>query len=145
VGCLTSCATGPVEVSSPDLSGADAQACRDLVEALPDSVAGQDRREVSPDDGATAAWGDPAIELRCGVPEPAGFDEFATCQVTNDVGWFIPQQQIDRGPGEIVMTTVGRAQNVEVRLPADYWPPAAAMVDLADAVRSSTREVEPCV
>jgi hypothetical protein len=42
------------------------------------------------------------------------------------------------------MTTVGRAQNVAVSVPRDYWPPAAAMVDLASSVKHAIREVRPC-
>jgi hypothetical protein len=48
-------------------------------------------------------------------------------------------------PTDITMTTVGRAQYVEVRLPVDYWPPAAAMVDLAPAIKRTVREVRPCL
>jgi len=45
----------------------------------------------------------------------------------------------------ISMTTVGRAENVEVRLPRDYFPPAAAMADLAPAIKATIRDVRPCV
>jgi hypothetical protein len=43
------------------------------------------------------------------------------------------------------MTTVGRASNVEVRIPEDYFPPAAAMVDLAPALKRTVRELRPCL
>ena len=43
------------------------------------------------------------------------------------------------------MTTIGRAVNVEVSLPRDYWPPAAAMVDLAPAIKKTVPETHPCV
>jgi hypothetical protein len=115
------------------------------VAALPDRVADQDRRKVDAGGGYAAAWGDPAIELRCGVPHPRGLDRFSTCQVTNGVGWFIPESQIQGRPVPITMTTVGRAENVEVRLPRDYFPPAAAMADLAPAIKATIRDVRPCV
>jgi len=134
-----------VDLDAPDVDGTDAEACRTLVRALPEHVADQPRREVDPGAGFGAAWGDPAIELRCGVARPRGFDRFATCQVTNGVGWFIPESQTQGRRVDVVMTTVGRAQHVEVRIPADYFPPAAAMVDLAPAVKRSIREVKPCV
>jgi hypothetical protein len=142
---LAGCGAGKVTVDSPALHGADASACRALVNALPDTVSDQPRRPVDPPDAFAAAWGDPAIVLRCGVPKPAGFDEFSTCQVTNGVGWFIPENQITGAPEDIVMTTVGRAQNVEVRIPSAYWPPAATMVDLTKAITSTIREVKPCL
>jgi hypothetical protein len=40
---------------------------------------------------------------------------------------------------------VGRAEYVEVRLPQHYWPPAAAMADLARAVRRTIPDVKPCL
>jgi hypothetical protein len=43
------------------------------------------------------------------------------------------------------MTTVGRAQNVEVSIPSDYFPPATAMVDLAPAIKRTIRDVRPCL
>jgi hypothetical protein len=141
-GLLGGCA---VDVESPDLEGADAQNCRALVAAVPDSVDGAERREVSPEDAYAAAWGDPAIVLRCGVEMPASFDETASCQVTNGVGWFIPEDQITGSAVEITMTTIGRAQNVEVVLPPEHFPPAAAMVDLAAAISETVPEVRPCV
>ncbi len=145
LGLIASGCAGSVEVDSPELTGAAAEDCRTLVDSLPDRVADQDRREVTPADGFAAAWGDPAIVLRCGVPQPSGFDEFATCQVVNDVGWYVPEEQIERGAGEIVMTTIGFAQNVQVMLPAEYWPPATAMVDLSASVKQSLEEIQPCV
>jgi hypothetical protein len=144
LGCA-GCTSGTSSLDAPRLESTDAEACRALVDALPEQVADQQRREVDTGEGFGAAWGDPAIELRCGVPEPSGFDRFATCQVTNGVGWFIPESQTQGRRVDIVMTTVGRAQNVEVRIPSDYFPPAAAMVDLAPAVKRSISEVEPCV
>ncbi len=42
------------------------------------------------------------------------------------------------------MTTVGRTPRVDVRIPADYWPPATAMVDLAAVTKQHLREVRPC-
>jgi hypothetical protein len=134
-----------VSVNAPPLSGADARACRALIRALPDSVADQRRRPVDDDDGYAAAWGDPAIVLRCGVPKPRGFDKFATCQVTNGVGWFIPDSQIQGDRVDVLMTTVDRRQNVEVAIPSDYFPPATAMVDLAAAVKRTIREDKPCL
>ena len=142
---LAGCGPGTVELDSPDLSGPDARACTELLDALPDAVSDQAREQVQPEDAYVAAWRDPAIVLRCGVPMPDGFDEFATCQVANDVGWFVPESQIEDQSADVVATTVGRAQNVELRVPAEYRPPAAAMVDVADAIKTSIRELRPCV
>ena len=149
VACLllvaAGCGSGSVAVDAPHLTGTPARACRRLVDALPSTVADQHRREAQTGEGYGAAFGDPPIVLRCGVPKPAGFDKFATCQVTDGVGWFIPESQITGQPTDVTMTTVGRAEYVEVRLPRDYFPPAAAMVDLAPAIKKAIPETKPCV
>jgi hypothetical protein len=139
------CGSGDIEVDSPALTGATARTCAELVTALPDAVSDLARRELEQEDRYVAAWGDPAIVLRCGVPAPAGFDELATCQVANDVAWFVPEPQIEDQAADVVMTTVGRAVNVEVQVPAEYRPPAAAMIDLAAAIKASVREIKPCL
>jgi hypothetical protein len=112
---------------------------------LPGRVAGQPQREVDSGDGFGAAWGDPAIELRCGVPRPRGLTRTAACQVANGVGWFVPEAQQTGRPEDITMTTVGRAQYVEVRVPEEYFPPPATMVDLGPAVKRTIRSVRPCL
>ena len=78
---------------------------------------------------------------RCGQ---ADFDALSTCQITNGVAWFIPNEQITGQPVEVLMTTIGRSPGVEVRLPADYFPPATAMVDLASSVKAHTERVGRC-
>jgi len=138
-GCTTS-----VEVDAPELSGPDAAACADLVDGLPDKVADELRRPVAPDDRSAAAWGDPPIVLGCGVPRPGDFDDLSTCQITNGVAWFIPDEQITGDAVDIVMTTIGRSPGVEVRIPAEYFPPADTMVDLARSVKRHTERVGRC-
>lgn len=133
-----------VSVDAPEPEARAAAACSRLLEALPTRVAEQQRRQVDPEDAYAAAWGDPPIVLRCGVGRPAGFDRLSVCQVANGVGWFIPEQQITNEPTEIVMTTVDRHPRVEVRLPEEYHPPAAAMVHLAPALKQTTEQTEPC-
>ena len=130
---------------APALSGADARTCAALVKARPDRVSDQPRRKADTGDGYAAAWGDPAIELRCGVPKPAGLTPASACQTTNGVDWFVPPSQVTGRPTDVTMTTVGRSVYVEVRVPEDYFPPATAMVDLAHAVKSTTRSVRPCL
>ena len=134
-----------VSLDAPTLSGPDARACAALVAALPDRVADQPQREVDAGDGYGVAWGDPAIELRCGVPRPKDLTRTAACQMANGVGWFVPEEQQTGGPADITMTTVGRAQYVEVQVPEEYFPPVTAMVDLGPALKQTIRSVRPCV
>lgn len=146
LGVLTAgCGGGPVEVDDPGPGGASARTCTNLLDALPATVDGAERREVEPADASAAAWGDPAIVLRCGVAMPESFDDFSTCQEADGVGWYIPEEQVTGQPEDITMTTIGREVNVEVSLPEEYWPPADAMIDLAAAVDGAVEEIDPCV
>ena len=88
--------------------GAEREACESLVEALPDRVADQPRRETY-GNPLGAAWGDPAIVLRCGVGTPEGYDKFAACQIVNGLDWFVPEEH-DRGPGRRRRDDHDRAQ-----------------------------------
>jgi hypothetical protein len=142
---LTAGCSDTVGIDAPHVSGADAKACRALLAALPSHVSDQKRRTSDDGSGFGAAWGDPAIVLRCGAPNGKGFNAYSSCQVTNGVGWYVPESQIQGKPVEVTMTTVGRSPNVEVTIPADYFPPAATMVDLAPAVKRTIREVKPCL
>ncbi|HET7387204.1 MAG TPA: DUF3515 domain-containing protein [Nocardioidaceae bacterium] len=140
---LGGCARAP-EISGPTLHGADADACEALVGALPTHVDGQSRRTVRRSGSYGATWGDPAIALTCGVPRPKGQDKFAACTVADGVGWFLPPGA-GRDSQQITITTIGRAQNVQVVIPRADFPPAATMVDLAPAIKRTIRETHPCV
>lgn len=146
---LAGCAAGPgpvdVDAEGVSLSPDEQRTCRDLLDALPRTVDSAERRDVRPADAPAAAWGDPPIVLHCGVAMPSSYDDFASCQETNGVGWYIPEEQLTGEPRSITMTTIGRAVNVQVALPADHWPPANAMVDLAGAITKTVEETDPCV
>jgi hypothetical protein len=140
---LTATACGGVDIPASKVSAEERTACEALVEALPAEVSDQPRRET---DGNPlgAAWGDPAIVLRCGVGAPRGFDRFSRCEVANGLGWFVPEEQVQDQDLDVVMTTVERSPRVEVTVPAEYRPPPAVMVDLADAITGHTRLVKKC-
>ena len=113
---LTGCGGDGPQVRDHDVSEADEERCEALIAALPDEVAGEERVEL--DEPYTAAWGDPAIILRCGVGEPEGFDDFSTCQRAAGVDWFVPEEIIEDQRADILMTTVGRSPTVDVLIPA---------------------------
>lgn len=143
---LGACGHGEtVAVDRFEVSATGRTQCRALLEALPDRLADQSRRTVTK--GAyAAAWGDPAIVLRCGVGRPKDFDKFSECQRADGVDWFVPDSVIDDQSADAVMTTIGRDPAVEVRLPAHYRPTgsAAVMVDLAPVLKAHTRVTTPC-
>jgi len=112
-----------------------ARLCASVIGALPSTV---DDAQLRRRDQLVAAWGDPAIVLRCGVPRPAALLPTSRCDGVNGVGWFTETL----GDG-YRFTTIGRAAYVEVTVPAHYSPAANALVDLAPAV-GRLADVTPC-
>lgn len=125
------CSKG-VEVPLPDPlpSGAAAYTCASLHSALPDQVDGQNVTASTPVSPWTSAWGgDPAITLRCGVPQPAALRPDSQLVVVDDVSW-LPEQLT----GGYRFTTVGRTVNVEVVVPSKYAPEADPLADLSPPI-----------
>lgn len=113
--------------------------CRALHGQLPDTVNGQRRGTADPESAYTAVWGDPAIELRCGVPKPekltpgsAHYNPTAEAMEVNGVSWLLEKQ--DDGWR---FTTTGRRANVEVTVPEQYAPEVGVLTDFSSAVRSN--------
>jgi hypothetical protein len=150
VGCLVGwlpvgCGTGAVSLEEPTMSERTRGICEDLVADVPERVADLERREVEPDDAVGAAWGDPAIVLRCGVDGPADFDPMNGCTTVNDVDWYIPIEQLEaNGDEDLTMTTIERDVAVEVTMPGEHWPPAAPLADLSDVVTEHTERTGRC-
>ncbi|HET6563025.1 MAG TPA: DUF3515 domain-containing protein [Marmoricola sp.] len=141
---LGACGSGAVDVAGDPPAAEDREACRSLLDDVPDTVADLPARAVTPADGWGAAWGDPAIVLRCGVDLPEGFDAVAACTTVNGVDWYLPDTPPE-DEGAVTITTVHREPLVELRLPSEHWPPAAAMVDLAGTVREHTDRTGRCL
>lgn len=145
VPALTACG-GPVDVEVPDLSDADRAACDAFAAALPATLAEQERDDIDPSDAPAAAYGDPAIVVRCGVPAPEGFDLTASCEQANGVGYFIPDEQYDDQGLDLTITAAGYRPRVEVTVPAEYRPNAgpAAMAVLAPLIKEHLTLVDDC-
>jgi hypothetical protein len=119
------CADAPVSIdTSTGLTDAEREACQALVEALPDRLAGEERRLVAPAATLGAAWGDPAIVLRCGVPQPDDFTDTSTCVEADGVGWYVPDTVLlsDDETLDVTMTAVGYRPRVQVVVPGEYRP-----------------------
>ncbi len=145
---LAGCADEPVTLTSPDaVSAADLATCEAFLDDLPSSLAGHERRKVNPAAALGRAWGDPAIIVRCGVGVPPEFDQLAACEVADGVGWFVPDDQFDDQDADAVLTAVGYRPRVSVTVPAKYRPegPAAAIAQLAQAVKDHLEKVDDCV
>jgi hypothetical protein len=143
---LTACGKEPVSIPTLRLTASDQARCQRVVNALPKTVAEQDRRKTQPAEALGGAWGDPAIILQCGVGVPAGFSRASGCQEADGVGWFVPASQVNDQSADVVMATAGYRPVLQVTVPASYRPNglAAAMVELAPMVKDYTRLVHPC-
>ena len=148
---LAGCGTDAVPVDRPPLAPDDERACSELVESLPDTLAGLERREVEPASAPAAAYGDPALTVVCGGPMPPGFDEFAECQEVGGVGWYIPPDQVTDPTREpFTDATLGSVHVdpvVAVTVPAEYRPEglAAAQSELAPYVLEHLTRTDRCV
>jgi uncharacterized protein DUF3515 len=112
--------------------------CGGLFADRPVKVAGQKDRRVKGENAA--AWGDPAIILRCGVEKPAQLGPASRCDMVDGVGWF--SETTSDG---YLFTTIGRKFYVSVEVPHDYSPEADALVDLSDSIGRHDPDVKPCV
>lgn len=141
LGLLVGCSAGPVSVDPVDAAPADRDACTQLRDALPGQVLDQQPRPVTPDEAAatTAAWGDPAIVLRCGVAPPEALKRSSPCLEIENVGWFA-----EPGADGYRFTTIDRPTNVEVSVPEEYVPESGPLVDLAAAIESTIPADDPC-
>jgi hypothetical protein len=131
---LTACGRTPaLELDPVTPSPGTSAYCERLDGVLPAAVADQPLRRVEPE-SAGHAWGDPAIVLRCGVPEPAALRPDSRLADVDGIGW------LDEERGDaIVFTTVGQDVDVEVTVPSAYKPEADALADLSSALERAGR------
>lgn len=136
-GC--SSADDSVHAAVPGPGAAVTRLCQNLDKALPRKVDGQDRGDPEPASALTAAWGSPAIILRCGVPRPTEMnDPDADGAEVDGVGWLIQK----RKDGSYLFTTTLRKAYVEVAVPAKRAAAdgSAALVDLAGPIKKAIPE-----
>lgn len=124
---LAGCSAAVEAEGGPDGNG---QPCRDLVAALPSTLAGAPARATSGAPG-TAAWGDPAIVLACGT-EPLGPTTLECITVDDRVDWVL----LAGGNDGAVLTTYGREPAVTVEVPGAYGPAPFVLAELTEAVET---------
>jgi hypothetical protein len=108
--------------------------CERLHHALTGDLGDRERRDTEPVSERTAAWDDPPLVLRCGVPRPAGLAADSEVIEVDGVAWYLAD-----GSPPYVFTTVGSGTYVEVRVPRST-PRAEAtapLVDLAPALKEA--------
>jgi hypothetical protein len=107
-------------VAPPSPSVATQTACVKVFAKLPVQLGSLAPRKTDTDSSFVAAWGDPAVVLRCGVGRPAVFGTPNAAQLVDvdSVLW-----QPDPQKAQTVYTTVDRSVYVEVSVPAGVDQP----------------------
>ena len=132
IGVLAACSSSPaLHVPVPTGQGAG---CARLHHVLPSDVDGRSSRDTTPASRRTAAWGSPAVVLRCGVVRPAELMATSELVEVNGVAWFL-----DESASAYVFTATGRSAFLQVRVPSsvDRTSATAPLVDLAEAVKQA--------
>jgi hypothetical protein len=122
----------------PALSPAQQRACQDLISALPTDLGDLPARPVESPSPYVAAWGEPAVTLRCGVPRPPSFIATADVQQINTVAWFAER----RGP-TTAWVVVDRPVYVEVLVPAADASGPVARLSTAITAALKPRPLDP--
>lgn len=134
------CSPGPVGIAVPSPAPEVATACATLISALPDRITEGERRKTDPVSPLTTAYGDPPIEITCGVPPPAGMTEAASqCFEVNGVGWYAQE-----APNGVIFTTIGRKLYLEMAVPNTYSPEANVLTDVSTPIKSHNPVITPC-
>lgn len=125
----------------PDLSDDEAAACADLVQALPDPLAGQ---ALTDSDDRTASWG--GLELTCGVETPEAYDEYAACIQVRRVGWFVPDSELEDLTGDATATALTTTPYVALHVPGELRSAGVdqMLTQLAAPLREQLEPGEPC-
>jgi hypothetical protein len=121
------------DVPVPDQE--DATACAALADDLPATIGnGLDKRTVEPRSPLLAAWGKPAVVLRCGVGTPATYRPGTDLTIVNNIGWFG-----DDRPDDVVYTTITREPRVALAVPKVHRSSFEILVDLSTAIGKNTQ------
>ncbi|MGQ7295464.1 DUF3515 family protein [Quadrisphaera sp. KR29] len=138
-GALAGCA-GAVAVE-PAPRGYE-PACSQVYTALPDEVAGLQRRATTAQ--GAAAWsgvptgstggGEVTVVLRCGVEQLSALDTAGGCQAVEGDGAVVDWIPREDGDGRTTWTTYGREPAVSLQLPADTAVTTSVLPAVAKAV-----------
>lgn len=122
----------PLAVAAVEAPGAGTPACSTLTAALPAELGGLPRRTLQQADdpslAGVAAWGEPAVILRCGVPTPAELNCSAAVQEVDGVAW-IPIA----GGGDTSYFVADRSVRIALTVPAEVtstgpWQDASKLI-----------------
>jgi hypothetical protein len=133
VAGLTGCSSNAVGVAVPAANRTVRGWCANL--RLPATVQGLKKRSTNPESPQVAAWGSPAVALRCGVPRPSAAlvsNQAQAVTLDGSLTW-LPLESSK--PVDFV--AVGRQAYVEVTIPLQYTadhPAGDILLDLQPAI-----------
>lgn len=132
MGLAAGCAR-EVQVTEPTPPASAAVACAQFTAALPAELPTVgERREVTPTSDFTAAYGEPAVGVRCGVADPATLGPTSTLVTVDGIDWFA--EELTAGWR---MTTIGRDANVEITVSTEQGPAPSVAADLAPTITAT--------
>jgi hypothetical protein len=111
--------------------------CADVIVRLPDTVAGQERRETNAQ--ATGAWGSPAsVLLYCGVDVPSASTN--RCIQVDGIYWLVDGEN----EPTYLLRSYGREPAIDVVVDGAVAGPTPALRDLSRAVSFTTPNGHEC-
>ena len=119
--------------------GADTPSCKALMPALPDKLAGAARRTLDGAVKAVAAWGEPAVVLRCGIESPQELTCSAALFQINGVSWL---QLTEAGLDSTTYIAADRSVRIAVTVPTGSG--SGGIGQLSDVVAATLPVRAPC-
>ena len=130
----------PVSVAAPPPNAAADAPCTALLGDLPTAIQTSDGtlpgRPAQSTSDYVAAWGEPAVVLRCGVPRPAGLTVNSSAFViaVDNVNFFQ-----SKSGSNFVYTAIDRAAYIEISVPTSYSQPPIGPI--ASAIATALPQV----
>jgi hypothetical protein len=136
---LAAVSTAPVQMAAPKLATRPAEVCLAVTSQLPTAVRNLPARKVTAGPEQNAAYGDPAITVSCGVPQPTMCTTLGVASGCvpldtellnmNRVCWYAKTEG-----GATAFTTMDRETAVQVTVPSRYESPAQWANEFSDIV-----------
>jgi hypothetical protein len=130
----------PISVAAPPANAAADAPCTTLLGDLPTAIATSDGTLAGRPAQSTwtyvAAWGQPAVVLRCGVPRPAALtvNSGAFVIAVDNVNFFQ-----SKSGSNFIYTAIDRAAYIEISVPTSYSQPPIGPI--ASAIATALPQV----
>ena len=127
----------PLALPGVEAPAAQSATCTTLLSALHGTVGDQPPRTIDPPVPGAAAWGNPPIVLRCGIPTPAELNCSSALQVVDGVAWL----QLS-GTGQTTYLVADRPVRIALTVPDGSG--TAAIQDVSRVLTGTTPQQSVC-